>query len=385
MHKSELLKEAFADMQEARTHRRTLHTIAETGFSLPKTTSYVKNYLQAMGLSPRVYDDFGVSVDIDPKDASAPAILLRADTDALPLREESGLPFAAKNGNAHACGHDMHAAMLLAAVPLLLRRRERLSHRVRLIWQGAEEILGGARRMLAEGVGEGVRAAYMLHAVTALPYPTGRLLIPPAGRAAPAATFFRLVIRASGGHVGFGTEKADALRVAAVTATVLSSLSAPARMSLGALRAGHAANVLPSEATIEGTVRSLEESAIEETLRKVVSSAEGVAAAYGGAVEMTVTAACPALVIDSSLREGAILTLKGVVGEAGVLLTDSPSGASEDFAFFSERFPALTVAISAGSERDGYCFPLHHPRVRFDEDVLPYGAAAYAALALSDL
>ncbi len=385
MYKSELLKEAFDEMREAVAHRRALHTMAEVGFSLPETTSYVTNYLQKSGLSPRVYDNFGVSVDIGCKDASAPTVLLRADTDALPLREESGLPFAAENGNAHACGHDMHAAMLLAALPLILRRRRRLSHRVRLVWQGAEEILGGARRMLADGVGEGVRAAYMLHTVTALPYPTGTLLLPPTGRAAPAASFFRLAIRASGGHVGFGTKKADALRVAAVTATVLSSLSAPARLSLGALRAGHAANVLPSEATIEGTVRSLEERAIEETLRKVVSTADGVATAYGGAVEMTVTASCPALVIDSSLREGASSTLKRVVGETGVLLTDSPSGASEDFAFFSERCPALTLALSAGSEEEGYRFPLHHPCVRFNEDALPYGAAAYAALALSDL
>lgn len=380
-----LLAEAMEQKEETRKHRRTLHALAEVGFELPKSTDYVMNYLQKRGLSPRAYDTYGVSADIRSKREDAPVLLLRADMDALPMEEKSGLTFAAKNGNAHTCGHDLHAAMLLGAVPLLLRRKESLRCHVRVMLQGAEETLGGARRMLADGVGEGVKAAYMLHAITACPYRTGTLLLPPAGKAAPAAAFFQTVIRGEGGHGGLGTTEADALRIAVTTAAVLSSLPLTARLSLGQLEAGRAANVLPTEAALSGTVRHMEESKMEETFIRIESAARQVAELYGGKSETRITSRCPPLRIDCSLRERARETLRLLLGEERVVMTEQPSGASEDFALIAERCPSLTVAIAAGKREEGFDASLHHPRARFDEEALPIGAAAYAALALGDL
>lgn len=378
-----LLSEAMAQRDTAIRHRRALHTLAEVGFDLPKTIEYVKNCLQSEGLSPRVCGGCGVLADIPCPNPDAKTLLLRADMDALPMEEESGLPFAAKNGNMHACGHDMHAAMLLSAVSLLARHKEDLPCHVRIMLQGAEEVLGGAYRMLAEGAAEGVSAAFMLHVSTASDARTGTLFLPPSGYAAPEAAFFRIRIQGKGGHGALPEESADALRVAALTLSVLSSLHTPSvTLSIGSLQAGRAANVLPDSAHLSGTVRSLKEGALDAALARIESAARGVASALGARAEMAVTARCPRLLIHEDLRQSAYRLFGALLGEGRVCLTEKASGASEDFAFISERCPSLTVGLAAGKREDGYTFPLHHPRTCFDEEALPFGAAVYAAFAL---
>ena len=383
MYDVELLTEAKRRREEAIGHRRTLHALAETGFQLPKTMEYVKNYLQSQGVSPRSYGYCGVSADIRCLKEDAPFLLLRADADALPIKEESELPFASQNGNMHACGHDMHTAMLLSAVPLLLSRREALPCHVRLMFQGAEEILGGAYRMLAEGVAQSVCAAYMIHVMTACPFSTGTVLLPPAGEAAPAAAFFRIDIMGEGGHGALTHQGRDALHTAVMSAATLLSLQTSARFTLGTLESGRAANVLPTSATLCGTVRAMSEEAVEETVAQLSAATKSIARIYGGSADLTVTAKCPPLRINSALRESSQAFLARLLGAENVISTDSPSGASEDFAFIAARCPALTVALAAGKREEGYAFPLHHPRARFDEEALPYGAAVYTSLALS--
>ena len=379
----DLLSEAKEQTDVAIQHRRALHAMAETGFDLPKTTEYIKKALQKAGLSPRVFGACGVIADIPCSRADAKTILLRADADALSIKEESGLPFAAENGNMHACGHDMHAAMLLSAVPLLLRYRSHLSCHVRLMFQGAEEILGGAYRMLAQGAADGVSAAFSLHVLSDSPFPTGDVLLPPSGAAAPEAAFFRIEIQGKGGHGALPEDCVDALRVAALTVPVLLSRPfGPVTLSLGNLQAGRAANVLPDAALLSGTVRSLKEGALVSALNEMEKSARGVAGAFDARATLSVTSRCPCLMIDEAMREKGKRVFSALLGEESVHSMTQASGASEDFAFISEKCPSLTVALSAGRREDGYAFPLHHPRALFDEGALPYGAALYAAFAL---
>ena len=379
----ELLSEAKEKADVAIQHRRALHQMAETGFDLPKTTEYIKKALQKEGLSPRTFGSCGVTVDIPCSHADAKTVLLRADADALPIEEESGLSFAAQNGNMHACGHDMHAAMLLAAVPLLLRFRAHLCCHVRLMFQGAEEILGGAYRMLAGGAANGVSAAFALHVLSDSPFPTGHILLPPSGAAAPEAAFFRMEIQGKGGHGALPEECVDSLRVAALTVPVLLSRPfGPITLSLGELQAGRAANVLPDTALLSGTVRSMKEGALVFALNEMEKSARGVASAFGARATLSVTSRCPRLWIDDALRQKGQRIFSALLGESAVHPMTAVAGASEDFAFVSEKCPSLTVALAAGRREDGYAFPLHHPRTVFDEAALPYGAALYAALAI---
>ena len=380
---SHLLSEAKELTPVLLQHRRALHAMAEIGFDLPKTMEYITNSLQKAGLSPRACGTCGVVAHIPCSRAKAPTVLLRADADALPRVEESALSFAADNGNMHACGHDMHAAMLLSAVSLLLRYRSHLSCHVRLMFQGAEEILGGAYRMMAEGVAENLAAAFALHVLTDSPFPTGQVLLPPAGAAAPAAAFFRVTIQGKGGHGALPEDCVDALRVAAMTVSVLLSRSfGDVSLSLGQLQAGRAANVLPNTASLWGTARSMKKEDLEKALTEVEKSIRGVASAYGARAELSITSHCPPLLIDSGLRDRFSSVFSSFLGEDAVHQTSQASGASEDFAFISEKCPSLTVALSAGRREDGYAFPLHHPRALFDEAALPYGAALYAAFAL---
>lgn len=182
--------------------RRRLHSFAECGFSLPKTTEFVKSALHSMGCTPKNCGRSGIVCTLSASSPKLPAVLLRADMDALPIKEETSLAFRAENGCMHACGHDMHTAMLLGAAQLLKKHEDRLKAPVRLVFQPAEELLSGAADMKKAGVLTGVGAAFMLHAVPAVPFSSGTLLLPPDGVGAPAACFFELEVCGESAHVG---------------------------------------------------------------------------------------------------------------------------------------------------------------------------------------
>jgi metal-dependent amidase/aminoacylase/carboxypeptidase family protein len=189
-------------------------------------------------------------------------------------------------------------------------------------------------------------------------------------------------IQGKGGHGALPEKCVDALRVAALTVPVLLSRPfGPITLSLGELQAGRAANVLPDTALLSGTVRSMKEGALVFALNEMEKSARGVASAFGARATLSVTSRCPRLWIDDALRQKGQRIFSALLGESAVHPMTAVAGASEDFAFVSEKCPSLTVALAAGRREDGYAFPLHHPRTVFDEAALPYGAALYAALA----
>ncbi len=374
-----LFSDAVALKDALVSHRRTLHTIAETGFDLPKTIDYVMKTLQKEGIETRECGGCGLLAQISCANKEAPTVLLRADMDALPMEEESELPFAAENGNMHACGHDMHTAMLLGAATLLQKRREKLPCHVRLMFQGGEEVLGGAVRMLADGAAEGVDAAFMLHAMTACAYKTGTFLFPTAEKAAPEAAFFEITVQGKGGHGAMPEGSIDTMLAATETLPALYALRGGGiTLTVGSLQAGRAANVLPDKAVLSGSLRSLKEGAVEEGLAKIDRAARSISAAYGARAVTEAGARCPFLKMDTALCRKMKDYFSTLFGEEAVKETEVPSNASEDFAFISQKCPTAMAAIVAGEREKGYTFPLHHPRARFDEEALPYGAAAYA-------
>ena len=388
---------ARADAARVTADRRYLHAHAETGFDLHDTFDYVWQQLTAMGLTPSKCGKCGIIVDIG---AGEEGVLLRADMDALPLREEADVPFASGSGCMHACGHDLHTAMLLEAARLLKAREKALSGRVRLMFQPAEEPLLGAADMLENGLLEGmeVRGAFMIHVLTNLPLPAGTVIVSSPGVSAPAAGMFEVRIRGKGCHGAMPHTGVDPVTIAAHTVLNLQqiqtrevSLHQPCALTVGMLQAGETANVIPDSAVMRGSLRAFDDETHRYLIRRVEEIAEGTAALFHGSAEVELLGGAPTLVNDEALSAAALPALRELLGAERVLLSGELGGdarkstGSEDFANVSHAAPSLMVALAAGEPAKGYDKPAHHPKAAFDESVLPIGAAVYAQLALMTL
>lgn len=389
-----ILKDAERLREKLVQHRRYLHQNAETGFALPKTFAYVEKTLRDLGYTPQRCGRAGLIAFVG--EDGAPCTLLRADMDGLPLREQSGEKFACKTGNMHACGHDLHAAMLLGAAELLKGREKRLKGRVKLLFQSAEEILAGANDCLKNGVLDApiIERAMTLHVLTALPLKTGTAVVSAAGNGAPAADFFRITVQGKGCHGSMPWKGVDALAVGAHILLALQTLSAreipvgAGVLTVGRLQAGSAGNAIADSACIEGSLRAFDEDVRAEIKRRIVEIARAQSKAFRARVKTEFLGGCPVLVNDERAAELAYQTAKTVLGDGRVftaaeLGSTQEKGGSEDFAYISREVPSVLVALAAGASDKGYAYPLHHPKVRFDEDVLPIGAALYAAFALA--
>ncbi len=381
-------------------HRRYLHENAELGFDLPKTHTYVEKTLRALGYTPKKCGRAGIIATVgDGK--GKPAVLLRADMDSLPIEENSGEPFACKTGNMHACGHDLHTAMLLGAAELLKREEKRLKGCVKLLFQPAEEILAGAKDCLKNGVLSGLKPdrAVMLHVMTDLPMKTGTAVVSSVGVSAPAADFFRITVQGKGCHGSTPWKGVDALAVGAHILLALQTLSsreipasANAVLTVGSLQAGQAGNVIADRAVLQGTLRGFDEkirAQIKERIKEVVRMQ---AKAFRAMAKTEFTSGCPTLVNDEKISDFAYRTAKDLLGEGCVFTSaqlsggevGKTSGGSEDFAYISHEIPSVMIGLAAGEREKGYAYPLHHPKARFDEGVLPIGAALLTAFALAE-
>lgn len=391
-----LLEETRKMQGELVQMRRYLHENAETGFALKKTGAFVEEKLKKMGYAPKKCGKAGVMATIGKADARG-AFLLRADMDALPIVEETGLSFACKDGNMHACGHDMHTAMLLGAAKLIKEKGVRGG--VKFLFQPAEEILEGANDVLQDGVlkSPSVGAAMSMHVLTSADLPTGTLVVASPGVSAPAADFFTIEVQGQSCHGSAPWNGVDALTVAACIVVALQEISAreisvsyPFVLTMGALNAGKAGNVIADFAILKGTLRAFDEQTRERVKIRVEEIAKGIARTYRAKASVRYEGGCPTLVNDKKLSFLAEQTAKEMFGEERVYTSEQLSGGvraanggSEDFAYITQKVPSITLALAAG--RGGYSrvYPLHHPKVKFDEEALCVGAAAYAGVALA--
>ena len=385
------------------TDRRYLHAHAETGFDLTDAYDYVWKRLTEMGLAPRRCGKCGVIADIGQGDR---CVLLRADMDALPIREEADISFACRNGCMHACGHDMHTAMLLEAARILKDMENELPGRVRLMFQPAEELLLGAADMLANGLLDAIKpvAAFMIHVLTNLDLPIGTVIVSAPGVSAPAAGMFEIRIQGKGCHGAMPHTGVDPITVAAHTVLNLQqiqtrelSLTQPCALTIGMLQAGDTANVIPDRAVLRGSLRAFDEETHQYLIRRVEEIICQTATLFHASAEVEMLGGCPTLVNDERLSASTLTALRELLGPDKALLSSdlgngSPGGSdaakssgSEDFANITHEVPSLMVALAAGRPQDGYDRPAHHPKTRFDEAALPVGAAVYTAMALQAL
>ena len=389
---SEILKQAKDMQAELVKLRRELHENAEVGFALPKTQEIVKRELKNMGYKPKTCGKAGlVAFTLGKKQGKT--VLLRADMDALPIREESGLPFAAKNGNMHACGHDMHTAMLLGAAKLLKSIEKELSGRVKFMFQPAEELLQGAADMIKNGVLSDPKPdmALMLHVLAGTKLPTGTVVVSSAGASAPAVDFFSIYIKGKGCHGASPADGVDALTVAARIVLGLEEILAreisagePAVLTVGVLQAGSAANVIADVAEIKGTLRCFDEKVRENMKKRLTEIAKGVGGAFRASIKVEFDSGAPALVNNEGLCKSGLAAAKALFNADMVYASEELKcgksrkiGGSEDFAYVAEKVPSLMMGISAGTAKNGCKYPLHHPKAVFNEDILCLGSALY--------
>lgn len=394
----QILQEARAMSRELTHHRRWLHAHAEVGFDLPQTREHVWEALRELGLSPRACGKCGVMTDIG-SGKLGKTFLLRADMDALPMEEATGLDFACTTGNMHACGHDLHTAMLLGAAKLLKAREQELPGRVRLLFQGAEERFEGAMDAMENGALEGVDAAMMIHVTVGAPLPTGTAIVSSPGVSAPAADYFTITVRGRSCHGSAPQDGVDPITAAAHILLGLQSIQSrelgmadQAVLTIGTIHGGSADNVIAGEVTMGGTLRTRDEVLRRKLKQRMEDISRGIAAAYRAQAEVTFGSGCPCLENDPALSRLAEGCLKGLLGNdrAYTTLELDPSGTpsaggSEDFAYISQQVPSVMVALTAGNPSNGQPYPLHHPKVRFDEDALAVGAAIHACCALEYL
>lgn len=372
--------------EELIQYRRYFHQNPEVGMNTTNTAAFVAEKLTEFGYKPQILNGCGVTATVGKPDGKV--LLLRADMDALPIQEDSGLDFTSQvEGAAHCCGHDLHTAMLLGAAKLLKEQEDTLEGTVKLMFQPAEENMQGARAMIQAGILENphVDAAMAIH-VNSIAV-CGRLLVF-AGPTCASSDLFRINIKGHGGHGARPEETVDPLNVAAHIHTALQELQArelrageTGVLTIGCMKGGSTYNVIPSEATMMGTIRTYDKEIRKMLMTRLQEIASGTAKVFRAeaSVEFSDNYTIP-LVSDKDMAAFAIDSLKEALPEDQILPMHKSFPGSEDFAFIADRVPTLFVVLGA-TVKAGVEYGQHHPKVRFNEACLPVGTAAYAYLA----
>lgn len=364
--------------------RRELHQYPELSWQEGRTAGVIAKFLQGLAIQHRTdVAGHGVVADI-PGASKVPCVVLRADTDALPIQEETGLEFASVHqGVMHACGHDGHTTMLLGAAELLSREKD-LPAPVRLIFQPAEEKGAGALAMIKEGALEGAGLIFGGH-LDRHYYP-GTIVVSD-GPVNASSDNFSIEIIGQGAHGARPHESIDAVVVGSLMIMALQTIvsrevdpARPSVVSVGQFHAGTAPNVIAGQAKLEGTVRAQDPAVRRQLLSSVRRIAESIAQLHGAKIHITVTEGTPPLVNDSVMAGLARRAAIEAVGEANVLPLKTANMGAEDFSYYLEKVPGAYVRF--GSQvpgREGY--PAHSSKFDFDEEALAVGAAYYAAVA----
>lgn len=385
-----LLRDASELEREIIEVRRKIHMEPELAYNENKTASLIAEKLKTLGIEVRERVGGTGVLGIVKGRGEGKVVALRADMDALPVEEKTGLPFSSKiKGVMHACGHDTHVAMLLGAAAILKKHQSEIGGHVKLIFQPAEENggRGGAKPMIEEGVMENPRVDFVfgLHITSHLPSFTFGLR-PGPFMAAPDQ--FKITIKGSGGHGSAPHKTVDPIYVLSHLILALQGISSrivdpvePFVISVGKVESGTKSNIIPDEAKIEGTIRTLNEETRRYVKEKVVTISEAVCKAFGATCSVEFEEdAYPVLYNTPSVTKEVLELLSKIEG-ANVVQIEPVLG-GEDFSRFLEKAPGTFYFLGTYNESKGCIHPNHSSRFTVDEDVLKYGSASLALLAI---
>lgn len=363
--------------------RRYLHQHAELGCDLPKTASFVKEKLKEIGLEPKEICQSGILAEI--KGARpGKTILLRADMDALPMEEESGLSFHTRTNAAHTCGHDLHTSMLLGAAKILYDNRDTLCGTVKLMFQPGEEVGIGARNMIDAGILENPRvdAAFGMHVMFGWKAPAFAY---GSGFTTSFLDEFEITIKGVGCHGAMPHLGIDPINVGFHIYTAYQALVAremppkeTASLTIGRFTSGTRSNVMPDRAVMEGTMRTYDRALRERMLKRLEEVAKHCGEMFHADVTFRWLSNIPAIESNPELSEEFAGCIREYVGDF-IKSSACTMTFSDDFGFVAEKVPSSFFMV--GCKVDGCEVQHHNPKVLFDESVLVYGAAAYAGCA----
>lgn len=372
--------------------RRTIHSHPEMGYDEVQTSTLVQARLRDLGIPFRAgLAKTGVVAQIKGERGDGPCVLLRADMDALPIEEKSGVPFASEvPGVMHACGHDAHTAMLLGAAQLLMDRKKDFAGTVKLMFQPAEEGGGGAARMIEDGVlnEPKVDAAFMLHVwpdldAGTVSYGPGPLLA--------GADAWTVTIEGQGAHGARPMEAIDPIVIGSQIVVALQTLvsrevdpTVPAVVTVGAFNAGAKSNVIPDEAVLKGTIRAFDKTLFDHLEQRVRDLVTGIASSMGAKARIDFEMYYPPSICDPDMAEHLGTSVRSLLGPDAVLLANPEMGA-EDFAFVLQQVPGAMLWLGVKKPEWEKPKPVHTATFDIDESALPIGSSALAGVALDYL
>ncbi len=370
-------------------NRRHFHRHPEVRNELFETVKYVKAQLEDMGYQVQEICQCGLVVLAGGKKPGK-CILIRGDMDALPMPEDTGLEFSSENpGAMHACGHDLHMAMLLGAAKLLKEHEDEIEGTVKICFQPNEETFGGAKAMIEAGVLENphVDAAFAIHVgsmadVGTLDYGKGLTM--------GSADGFSIHVKGKGCHGAAPNSGISPINIGVHIYLALQELLArevnPAEqctLTVGSMLFGDGAtNVIPSEGVLNGTMRGFNAELINHLRQRVEEISVGTARVFGGDAEVEWLFSSPAMYCDPEFTDEVVRYAADVVGQDRMIPKKSRATGSEDFAYFGEKVPSQIFWLGAGVDDKTKRISNHNPKVLFSEDALPYGAAVYTQCAI---
>lgn len=366
--------------------RRDLHRIPELGLELPKTSAYVQGVLDELGIEYKTLVNGNAIVGLIHGGQEGPVMALRADMDALPIREETGLEFASDNGKMHACGHDGHTAMLLGAAKVLQENRNLIKGKVKLLFQPGEEYPGGALPMIEEGAMEDpkVDAVMGIHNGHIFPeIPKGMVGIK-YGPMMASMDRILLKIKGKGAHGAYPHDSIDPISMSFQIGTALQTLVSretkpvdPVVLSICRIEGGFNQNIIPGMVEMEGTVRTLNRETRSRIARRIEELSKGIAQSMRGDAELTYDFKYPPLINDEEFTRFFRDIAVKVVGEEKIFEMKEPVMGGEDMAYFLEKAPGTFIFLNNPKEIDGAIYPHHNSKFDIDESYFKVGAALF--------
>ena len=367
--------------------RRALHQMPELRMDTPLTEAFIVKTLREIGVTDirAGVGGHGVVALIE-GELPGPCLAIRADCDGLPIKEETGLPYASQNGNMHACGHDAHTAIALGAAKLLTENKSRLRGSVKLIFQPYEEGDGGARAMIADGALEDPRVDAILalhnHPTECAAYRAGDVLVTPEPTSANIFAY-EAVFYGMPAHVCLSNEAVNPVHMACTAVAEIAALPNGEGKIINAVPVIHGGvrnNVIPETCTVCGSIRSFDSALHKDIVARVREILLSTAERFGGHVEVNTTIDLMATEIDRPLYDNFLSVLHTLFPERGGVERLDREIIGEDFARFASLVPAVYFMLHTAP--CGGSYPLHHPRFDVNEEVLYRGSVAFAGFAL---
>lgn len=378
-----ILEQAMAIKDELTSIYRNRHMNPEISFKEQETMDYIEKFLSEHGLKvERGADGAGLTAVLQ-GGKPGKAVGIRADIDALPITEDTGLNHCSKNeGAMHACGHDSHIAMLLGAAKLLCNNKDTLKGKVKFMFQQAEELVSGAVKMIDDGVLTDIDEIIGLHVVPTLE--AGNMETRQ-GSVLASSDMFQIKVFGKGGHGSAPHVCTDPIIAMANIITAIQTISNkkihaldPVVINICSFNAGTRYNVVPDEGVMSGTIRTQSKQVREQVIEQIKQIADGVCKTFGTTFEFTNPVSVPPTINDARITEQLLERTRRILPECNVNVMENPHMFSEDFACFGDIVPSCMFFLGTYNEEKECIYPLHSAHYRIDEDILPIGSAIFA-------